>query len=335
MAALHVKNIPATHIAGKRELEFLSDVSERDVSWDKHRAWSDSLAAALLECGLQRPAARVRDCATALFFAMHEDAKTGECGIKLKSAPFCHYRHCSICQWRRSLKHKALSMTALPALLEQYPTAKFAMLTLTVKNCGVSDLRETMQAMNKGWKRLVERKSWPALGWLRATEVTCGKDGSAHPHFHVLMMLPASYFSGQSYIATRTWVQLWRDAMRLDYDPVCDIRAVRPKKQQVAEGADSRLSALISAVSEVIKYATKTSDLLAAGPGFLAEYINQVAHLRFVASGGALKGILKDVREDDSEDLIHVGDGDEDAAAGTMLRFDWRIQKKRYARRRL
>ncbi len=206
-----------------------------------------------------------------------------------------------------------------------------------VKNCGVSDLRETIQAMNKGWKRLVERKSWPALGWLRATEVTCGKDGSAHPHFHVLLMLPASYF-GNGYIPTRTWVQLWRDAMRLDYDPVCDIRAVRPKKKQVAdaEGADARRIAVISAVSEVIKYATKADELLAAGPVWLAEYITQVDHLRFIAAGGVMKGILRDQREDDSEDLVYVGDGDEDGGAvgpGPMLRFDWRAQKKRYARK--
>ncbi|MDI5424891.1 ROK family protein, partial [Salmonella enterica subsp. enterica serovar Kentucky] len=37
-------------------------------------------------------------------------------------------------------------------------------------------------------------------GWIRTTEVTRGRDGSAHPHFHTLMMVPPSMLSGRDYV---------------------------------------------------------------------------------------------------------------------------------------
>ena len=316
-------------------LEFLSDSSPKDQAADDHKAWAETMSAALVAANLPKEAARVRDCAEALFFRLLSD-DNGEIHFKLQSAPYCHYRHCPICQWRRSLRNKAIVMSALPAILEKHPTARFAMLTLTVRNCHLSELRQSISAMNKGWQRLIQRDGWPAIGWIRGVEVTRGQDGSAHPHFHALLMLPSSYFSGQAYIPTREWVQLWRQAMRLDYDPICDIRQVKAKvsAETTPEGTDGRLLAVQSAVSEVAKYATKAADLLAGGPEWLAEYVAQVHGLKFLTSGGVLKGIFKPVKEE-SEDLVHVGD-DEEVTGATIdkLSFHWRTKHKRYARKR-
>ena len=317
-------------------LEFLSDSSPKDVDADKHKAWAEKMAAALLAANLPKEAARVRDCAEALFFHLLSD-DNGEIHFKLHSAPYCKYRHCPICQWRRSLRNKAIVMSALPAILEKHPTARFAMLTLTVRNCYLSELRQTIRDMNKGWQRLIQRKDWLALGWIRGVEVTRGQDGSAHPHFHALLMLPSSYFSGQAYIPTREWVQLWRQAMRLDYDPVCHIRMVKAKvlAETTPEGTDGRLLAVQSAVSEVAKYATKATDLLEGGPEWLAEYVEQVRSLKFLTSGGVLKGIFIDQRPE-QEDLVHVGGDEEDVDGAVVdrLAFHWRTSRKRYARKR-
>ena len=322
------------------KLIFLRDASsdKRDQQADSRKVWANRFAAALLSSGLPRQAARVRDCAEALFFAEAEDAGTGEIKLRLKSAPYCRYRHCPICQGRRSLKVKAMLMNALPAVLEKYPTARFLFLTLTVRNPSVSDLRETIQAMNKGWQRLVQRKNWPAIGWIRATEVTRKEDDTAHPHFHALLMVPASYFS-KGYVPTREWVQRWREVMRLDYDPVCDIRVIRPKQTAKAEigqdAVDNRLRALYSAIAETAKYPTKSVDLLAAGPEWLAEYVAQVNALKFLTSGGVLKGILKDVRESDTENLVNYADGDgAEADPRKLIPFHFRNQLKAYARKR-
>jgi plasmid rolling circle replication initiator protein Rep len=329
MAALHTQTI-ATPSAPVKDsscdhVDFLRDSATSGDAWDGHRALGDDLQPMLQVAGLERPAERVDLCAQSLFFALKSAEKTGELSLKLAGADFCHYRHCPMCQWRKSLKNKAIIMTALPAILQKTPAARFLMLTLTVRNCQISDLRSSIQAMNAGWQRLIQRKSWPAEGWLRATEVTRGKDGSAHPHFHIFLMVPASYF-GKCYINQKEWVQLWRDAMRLDYDPVCDIRRVKTK-----DGTAVLETAAIttSAIAEVVKYATKVTDLLAGGPDWLKSYVEQVHHLRFLASGGCLKGILKDTKKVTADDEApETDDGD------PVLRFDWRTTKKRYARRR-
>jgi plasmid rolling circle replication initiator protein Rep len=73
--------------------------------------------------------------------------------------------------------------------------------------------------MNKPFQRFSRVKAYPADG-LRSTEVTRGKDGSAHPHFHCLLMVPPGYFAGHNYLRQSTWVAMWRKAMRLDYDPM-------------------------------------------------------------------------------------------------------------------
>lgn len=331
--------IPTKNEQNKRphaeRLEFLSDSSPKDKHADEHKAWAEKMAAALDAAGLERPSVRVRDCAEALFFHLLADAH-GEVHFKLHSAPYCKYRHCPTCQWRRSLRNKAIVMSALPDILRKYPTARFVMLTLTVRNCSVSELRETIQTMNKGWQRLIQREDWPALGWIRAVEVTRGQDGSAHPHFHCLLMMSSRYFVGPRYVPTREWVQRWREVMRLDYDPVCDVRLVKAKTPaaEITPGADARLAAVHSAVSEVVKYSTKAADLLAGGPEWLATYVEQVRSLKFLTSGGVLKGIFKPVKEE-SEDLVHVGD-DEEAAGATIdkLSFHWRTKHKRYARKR-
>jgi plasmid rolling circle replication initiator protein Rep len=354
MATATVRNLPATnrhdntctcgHCAQPApkpkppRLEYLSDLSHKDKAWDEHRLWADKMQPVLEQAGLARQAVRVRDCGQSLFYALMVNEQTAEITLKLHNADLCHWRHCPICQWRRMLANLARLNVALPEILEQYPTARWAMLTLTVRNPSISDLRQTLADMNRGWKRLIERKSWPAMGWIRATEVTRAEDGAAHPHFHALMLVPASYFSGQAYIPTRAWVQLWRQAMRLDYDPICDIRQVKAKPGREVLGSAAE-AAMIDAVRgggvrEVLKYATKTADLLSGGPDWLAEYVGQVHGLKFVASGGILKGILKD-RDDGREDLVHVGEGDDDGGGkGPSLRFDWRTKHKRYARKR-
>lgn len=104
---------------------------------------------------------------------------------------------------------------ALPDLVRAYPKARWLFLTLTVRNCEVSELSVTLKVMNEAWQRLVKREEFkPVQGWLRTTEVTRGKDRSAHPHFHVLLMVPPSMLSGVNYIKQPRWVELWQEALR-------------------------------------------------------------------------------------------------------------------------
>lgn len=68
---------------------------------------------------------------------------------------------------------------------------------------------------------------------------------------------------------------------------------------------------------------------------WLATYNEQMHRTKALTSGGALKGIFRDMREE-REDLIHVG-GEDDEGGGEVrdrLAFGWRRSFKRYARKR-
>jgi plasmid rolling circle replication initiator protein Rep len=294
------------------QLLALSDVSPQDKPWDKHRAFADRVQTHYAGTEFSDYAQRINFCSQLLEFGMgldHNDALK----LKLKSARFCRVRHCPVCQWRRSLMWKAKAYKVLPKIVEQYPKHRWLFVTLTQKNTPITELKKTLQQMNKGFQRLVQRKTWPAVGWLRSTEVTRGRDGQAHPHFHCLLMVPASYFT-KGYMKQEEWVSLWRDCMRLDYNPILDVQAVRKGN------TPSQL------VPELLKYCTKESDMVIDREWFL-ELTRQLHKMRSIATGGVLKDYLKEL-EDEPEDLI--GEGDEPGVDDVSLYFGWKRQEKRY-----
>ncbi|PHK80025.1 replication protein, partial [Salmonella enterica subsp. enterica serovar Typhimurium] len=90
---------------------------------------------------------------------------------------------------------------SLPRIVADYPDARWMFLTLTVRNCAIGELGEMLNRMNAAFQRMKVRKEFrPVQGWIRTTEVTRGSDGSAHPHFHTLMMVPPGMLNGKSYV---------------------------------------------------------------------------------------------------------------------------------------
>ncbi len=296
-------------------LPALGDLSPRDKPWDKHRANADRVQgfyASSVEH--HRYAQRLSDCAQLLEFKLTPDADQGQLRLKLANARFCRVRHCPVCQWRRSLMWKAKAYKVLPKIVESYPTHRWLFLTLTVKNCPITELRSTLQWMNRSFQRLSQRKDWPAIGWLRSTEVTRSKDGSAHPHFHCLLMVKASYF-GQNYIKQSDWVDLWKSCLRVDYAPVLDVQAVKRGKQPT------------DLVPELLKYCTKESDLTADREWFL-ELTRQMHKMKCVTTGGILKAYLKEL-EEEPEDLIGEGEDPSEVDEGSLC-FRWKQVEKKY-----
>ena len=105
----------------------------------------------------ERYASRIDKCSGVLRFAWAGDPETGEIRLRLREAHFCRVRHCPVCQWRRSLMWLARFYDALPEIQQAHPKARWLFLTLTVKNCGIGELRGQLQAMNQAWRRLVVR----------------------------------------------------------------------------------------------------------------------------------------------------------------------------------
>jgi len=216
---------------------------------------------------------------------------------------------------------------ALPKIVEQFPSSRWLFLTLTVRNCAIEDLGETLTVMNAAFKRMEKRKELsPVQGWIRATEVTRGSDGSAHPHFHCLLMVPPSWFT-RDYVKQARWVELWRDCLRVNYEPNIDIRTVKTKTGEVVANVAEQLQ---SAVAETLKYSVKPEDMT-NDPEWFLELTRQLHKRRFISTGGALKNVLK-LDQETNEDLViadEPGDGDDD---GRRTAFAWDSGKRRYKR---
>lgn len=304
----------------------LSDVSPKDKSWDIHGLERDMVADSYLSEGYVSYAERILNCSQFLEFAVglsDQEAVT----LKLQSARFCRVRYCPVCQWRRSLKWRARFFEALPKLFEDYPRIKFIFLTLTVRNCALEQLRLTINEMNKAWNKLVKRKQFPALGWIKSVEVTRSEDLTAHPHFHCLLVVPSDYFVSSSYLNQSLWQQLWRKSLKVDYEPIVNVKKVKPKV-----GQEER-SGLMVAVCETLKYSVKPNDLIDSSD-WLVELSDQMRNLRVVSVGGVLKSYLSDLGEEsDSEDLVHIESKlDVESQEYAQCYFSWNYSLKRYMR---
>jgi plasmid rolling circle replication initiator protein Rep len=301
----------------------LTAYSPHDKPWDVHKGQSDDVAAIYnQDQEFRRLAARIGGCSGHLLFSRKLNTETGELSLKLKGARFCRVRTCPICQWRRSLMWRARFFQAMPEIQSQHPTGRWIFLTLTVKNCPVTDLRSTLTDMNAAWNRLLLRPEFaPIIGWIRTTEVTRGKDGSAHPHFHSLLMVSSSYFCGKYYVTQNRWRELWRSVMRLDYDPVIDVRTVKG-------------DTIHKSVCETLKYSVKPTDMT-DDPAWFIEYTKQTHKLRFIATGGVLKQALKADKPETNDDLL-IADNPTDTPESDeqLLRFDWNKPTRKYRRQR-
>ena len=306
--------------------DYLTDYSPRDRPWDVHRAQAQTVEGVYQGTVFDALAGRIKGCTGHLGFVWSDpDPTTGELHLKLRSAHFCRVRHCPVCQWRRSLMWQARFLKALPAIEAEHPTARWVFLTLTVRNCPITDLRPTIQSMNSAWHRLIKRQEFGVVqGWIRTTEVTRGRDDSAHPHFHVLMMVKPSYF-GKNYITQSRWTELWQECARLDYTPIVHVKAVKPK---LGVGSLDQLP-LRRAVSETLKYAVKPSDMK---DDWLIHLTQQVYHLRFIASGGVLKDVLRE-GEETEQDLLLADDPTGNDASEPDVFFKWHRTIRRYVKR--
>jgi plasmid rolling circle replication initiator protein Rep len=291
----------------------LSEISERDKVWDEHRANSDTVASHYKGSSFDKYSQRMTYCSELLDFRLVPDADEGLLKLKLANARFCRVRFCCVCQWRRSLAWKGKAYRILPKVLEHYPKHRWLFLTLTIKNCLVECLRQTVDLLNKAFARLTKLKYWPADGWIKSLEVTHGRDNNAHPHLHSLIMVPAGYF-GSGYLSQQRWAELWKKCLRIDYLPRVHVKAIA-KHHNPAQ-----------IIPEILKYAVKESDLYRSRE-FLLELTKQLHNTKSVSVGGTLKIYFKEL-EVEPEDLIG-DDGQQEVDEGHLY-FGWWRQEKKY-----
>ena len=323
---------------------YLSAESPTDEVWDHLKSKNLKITTAYLRGSdvQKRRGTRCLFCSDLLLFGIHASSETGELKHKLKAAQFCKIRLCPVCMQRKSLRWKARFHKAWPKIREAYPKARYMHLVLTMRNCHVSELGENIQKLNAGWRRLMNRNTWPADGFMRSVEVTREMDycptckghakarkacpdaashtynANAHAHIHALLQVSETYFK-KGYISQERWAEMWGESLGVDYKPVVSVSAIKPS----SKGDQTMEDAVAAAVKEVAKYTIKFDDLVdfldrEGGTDWFLALDEQLEGTRAVSVGGSLKKFMS---EKDPTDKEMIRPEDEDAEAGAIVEY--------------
>jgi len=249
------------------------------------------------------------DCGTFLGFDLYKHISKDEYQKKLSSANFCHDRFCEMCNWRRARKY-AIENFKLLKFIQSQEKVRYIFATFTIKNPRVEELKYYVKLFNKAWQRMTQTKRWrnSILGYIKAIEIPFQKTDKDYInlHAHCLLIVPSVYFKGDLYIKQSEFQEMWKKALRVDYNPGVDIRIIKPNKNR---NEDDEIA---SVVAETTKYPLKSIDLTGIDWKKFKILTEQVKNLRFLSFGGIAKSYRRElfgVEEFDDSDLI--GDYDE------------------------
>lgn len=316
-------------------------------------------------------------------FLIFRNFKTGEKSevMKLHKAYFCRNRLCPTCNWRKSLKLFSQMQKTSQLLFEKSPKARYLFLTLTVRNVDKNELSSTLDNMNNAFKLLVNKGKTNAvakglksslLGYAKATEIKYDSEkyitkkmyeqsknyytlrglkvgglnpnfDMYHPHFHVLLMVKSDYFS-RGYITQNEWTSIWKNCLKVDYEPVVDVRTVKPNETknqtEIFKTQDEmRQASMTSAISETLKYPVKPDSLRLFEFEELDNEIQDkiadaVACLsavlykrRLVTFGGEILKSRKELELDDIEEGDLIGDDGDPVPSNDFeyVLYKWRM----------
>lgn len=297
---------------------------------------SRAVAASLYRCWKKHPrknadlkkrSDHMQRCCDYLVFGDVVNQVTGEVTRKLQAAEFCRDRLCPMCSWRKSL----VTFSQLSDIMLRIDATTDGLvpifLTLTMMNCGSSDLADCISRELRAWSRMVtskhRRKPWRiAVGWFRALEITYNKkDGTWHPHIHAILLVEPDYFENpDKYIDQREWEAEWQWALGVDYKPRVDVRTIK--------GSQAK------AIAEVAKYTVKPGEWLDLDDGDgTDERVELLARVlkgrRLTAFGGLMKETRKALKQEDAETADLVRTGDDATMRGDLVtameKFEWQI----------
>ena len=294
--------------------------------WREKKMANELLATAYDEVDTGK-ASRLRECGKFLSFKVFPDGSK-----KLDRMSSCRVRLCPLCTWRRSLVNFANNIEIVNYLEAQKPRG-WLFATFTLKRCSGSELSEQIDRVLYAYKKLLlnTRVKSAVKGAYRGLEIThdCEEFITAetmkrrgkylkslglgvgdrnptfntyHVHIHAIFCVNISYFKNSVYMSQAEWAEAWSQALGVDYDPIVDIKRIKPKDGSMA-----------GAVGEVSKYATKSSDYLVPHDWDLTvetvRLLDRVlAKRRFISYSGELlkaQRALK-LKDADEADLTHI-----------------------------
>lgn len=265
---------------------------------------------------------RMRDCASHIIYNY-----CPECGsLHVARTNLCRDRLCPVCSWRLAMQRTGEMMAVLSHLADDGRAINAAMLTMTVRNVPLSGLDNAITAITDAWGRLRKRaivRKWVA-GYARSIEITAGAHNTYHPHIHVMVIWADGY---AKHITQRDLCDMWRDALRADYTPVCDIRSAYTGS---ATPADDAWRQVMAAAVECCKYALsgKITTTISA-PNDLATIALALRGRRLIAYGGIIADTRARLGLHDDDSPSDVGDITIDCprcgAAMIQLGYTWAV----------
>ena len=327
-----MQNNHTKYVNENQDNETLKDMTKSG----KRRPWREKKIdnvsyADILEILKIKKAFNVKQCGNVLEFK-----PTDEGYLKLHKTWFCKSKLCPVCNWRRAMKNSYQAQRVIEEVVKEKPKARWLFLTLSTRNAIDGEhlnqsLKEMSQAFNK--LKMYSKVKKNLIGFMRSTEVTVNKNnGSYNQHMHVLLCVENKYFRGsENYISQKEWLDLWQKALRVNYRPVANIKAIKPNKK-----GDKDIQA---AIKETSKYSVKSSDYLTGNHEKDAEIVQDLEHglykKRMLSYGGLLKKKHKILNLDDAEDgnLIKTSDvemtTDEEEKAHSITAI-WNFEKQNY-----
>jgi len=292
---------------------------------------------------------RVNGCATYLIFKVVPDGSK-----KLHAAHFCQVRLCAMCGWRREIKIKSqLTQVFDEVEVEGY---RFIMLTLTCKNVAGDELSQTLDNMFSAFNKMFQLKKVKnsISGHFRALEITHDTNRKItskmykekksyydskglkvgdinpnfnmyHPHFHVMIAVKSKYFrKAENYIKQAEWQAMWKQSLKVDYDPVVHVQVVKNSKGK--------------SIKEAAKYTVKETDYIVKQDKHLTDETVRVLdkalrNRRLVAYGGIMKTIHKRLNlEEDVTADVNINEDEETIKEESWIlqEYQWNLGFKNY-----
>lgn len=282
---------------------------------------------------------RILNCSNDIVYVVDNDITSLTYGrVTFENARWCCVRHCSFCQFARVRRLKAKFLKVFT--VENIEGMDFIFLTLTVKNCPDNEIRSTIKWMNKAWQRLIQRKEFPAQGFLRSFEITMqrdrvaadgkGKTSSgfpsrsrdgylmAHPHLHVVLCMKPGYYE-HNFKNKDWWIDQWQSCLGVDYRPSISVKKIGSEDD------------LIVSLLETLKYTTKPADFDVTNP-VAGEWLNvltrELHKVRAISVGGNIAKFCPQSDIDAIDD--NIKSDDEQKQVGHRFPLAWNNKRRKF-----
>lgn len=279
--------------------------SEAVSKWTEHKTKSRIMARRLYAVGLKARAARMYQCGDYIMTRVNHNGE-----LVTDTAQLCRDRLCSVCNWRLSMRRFAEMMAVLNALEPQIKanSHKVALLTLTVRNVPIGDLRQCISAFSHAWHNMSRRDIFAGIiGWSRNLEITYNAEAKTyHPHYHCLLIWKNQEYNKAVSDILRA---AWKHAYKCEYEPVIDVREAYSRTEKSDEH-----NTVVRAALEAFKYSIKPNTLDLVPQSDLAAFAGAISGVRFVGYGKAIKETRKALgftSDDEAKELDTAAANDE------------------------